>query len=865
MERIRDFMEILRQEHPNPQCMRKNWLSLNGEWDFSFEQPDFSAKINVPFSWATELSGVNEKRFGIGWYRKYAKFNCGNNKVFLNIGALCYECDIFINKCYIGHYFSGYTPIYADVTEAWENDSENEIIIRVQDGNFCYQPNGKQYSQKSGIWQSVWLEERPKTYIESFKIETLCNGKVTIKVKINNNKSGILAANFGDVAVSECSDEITLNFYNPRLWSVDNPYLYEGKIVFEAEDGTDEIYTYFGIREIGAARFDKLKRKYITLNGKPVYINGCLDQSCTMYGFTQPSDDDIKNEVMQMKALGLNSFRIHIKPEDPRKLYHADRLGMLVIEDMPVAGFGKSDVGKMFYEKIMTEIIERDYNHPSVFMWVLFNETWGLYEREKDESGIEKNIYPKATQKWVEACYKKAKEIDKTRIVDDNSVHDNDRNHTVTDVNSWHLYANGYERMKNGIEQFVNNSDVGNDFNFIGGEYTCPDVPVLNCECGNYWDYFIDGEVGVAGDSDISWHYKYMMNEFRLHDEMCGFVFTEFRDVINEFNGYYRIDGTKKEFGYGDYVPGMSVADLHAQDFLVVDYPPMKTLMPKEIVKIPIIISSFTDKNHTKNMRIKWELVFNDTVLKSEEFSAVYSKYGCTPIGTIEVVMPREDGIAVLRFYLIDENGEIVMRNFLVYDIHAKRNVLELENMKLEGFADVSFIQNGNKINCSGKGKLIFTANKHEIPGYSEGKDIYICFEASAREELTKDKENIKWTPKTIGINGDHGANPNSYYQTDETLYSSDVTLSVGNVKKTFHLPDAPADSRGCLSWHYQAADNKNEEAGSYGYLCEMKIEAKDVDGMNAEFAVCIEGENGFSLYRRNSGRYPVGIEIYTK
>lgn len=858
-------MKALRQEHPNPQCMRKNWLNLNGEWDFSFEQPDFQSKINVPFSWATELSGVNEKKYGIGWYRKYTKFNGENNRVFLNIGAVCYECDIFINNKYIGHYFSGYTPIYADVTEVWENDSENEIIIRVLDGNYSYQANGKLYSQKSGIWQSVWLETRPKTYVESFKIETLCSGKVTIKAKINNDKEGTLGANFNGVAASGNSNELTLNFENPKLWSPENPYLYEGKITFETGDGFDEIYTYFGIREIGMAHFDNLKRKYITLNGKPIYINSCLDQSCTMYGFTQPTDEDIKNEVMQMKALGLNSFRIHIKPDDPRKLFYADKLGMLVIEDMPVVGYGKSNVGKMFYEKIMTEIMKRDYNHPSIFMWVLFNETWGLYEREKDDSGNEKRVYPKVTQKWVESCYYNAKKIDKSRIIDDNSVHDNDRNHTVTDVNSWHLYANGYERMKKGIEEFVYNSDVGSDFNFVGGEYTCPDVPVLNCECGNYWDYFIDGEVGVAGDSDISWHYKYMMNEFRLHDEMCGFVFTEFRDVVNEFNGYYRIDGTKKEFGYEDYVPEMTVADLHSQDFLAVDCPPMKTLMPEENVKIPIVVSSFTDKNHNANMKIKWELVFNGVTLKSEEFSVIYSKYGCTPMGTIEIKMPKEDGIAVLRLYLIDESGEIVTRNFLVYDIRAKRNVLELENIKSKGFTKVAFIQNGNKINCAGKGKLIFSANKYEIPGYSSGKDIYIRFEASSREELTKDKENIAWTPKTVGINEDRGANPNSYYQTDETLYPSDVTLSVGNIKRVFHLFDAPADSRGCLSWHYQSADNKNEEAGSYGYLCEMKIEKKDADDMNDEFTVSIECENGFSLYRRNSGRYPVGIEIYTK
>lgn len=852
-------MKNLRQEHPNPQCIRKKWKSLNGEWEFSFDKPDFSKKINVPFSWATELSGINKKETGIGWYKKYAEFNCGDNRVFLNVGALCYECDIFVNQKYIGHYFSGYTPIYADVTDAWENDFENEIIIRVQDGGYCYQPNGKTYSGKSGIWQSVWLEERPKTYIESFKIRTFCSGAVTISAKIIGNKSGTLTADFEGITASTASDELTLYFKNPKLWSPDSPYLYEGKITLETESGIDEIQTYFGIREIGAARFDNLKRKYITLNGKPVYINSCLDQSCTQNGFTESSDEKIKEQVMQMKSLGLNSFRIHIKPEDPRKLYYADKIGMLVIEDMPIVGYGKSIIGKMFYEKIMTDIIERDFNHPSIFMWVLFNETWGLYERETDENGAEKLTYPEKTQKWVVSCYKKAKAIDNTRIIDDNSVHDNDRNHTVTDVNSWHLYANGYERLKKGIEQFTENSYIGSDFNFVGGEYTCPDVPVLNCECGNYWDYFVDGIMGVAGDSDISWQYKYMMNEFRLHDEMCGFVFTEFRDVINEFNGYFRIDGTIKEFGYEEYVPQMTVSDLHSKDFLAADCEPMKTAACGDKISIPLVISSFTDENHNRNMKIKWELAADNVVISNDEIDIIYSRYGCNSMGMLNITLPEYDCISVIRLYLVNENNEIVMRNFVIYDVCGKRDSLILENAKADG--NVSYAIGGSKVNCFG-GKIEYRVKKSDIPNYKTGCDINLRFEASAREQLTRDMDGCIWNQETIGLSENHGKNPNSYYQTDENRYPSDVTIHVGNASKTFNLPDAPADSRGCLSWHYQTFDNKNDEAGSYGYFCEMKITADTLDELPECFLVTFESENNFSLYGRKSGRYPISVEI---
>lgn len=191
------------------------------------------------------------------------------------------------------------------------------------------------------------------------------------------------------------------------------------------------------------------------------------------------------------------------------------------------------------------------------------------------------------------------KAYDPTRLVEDNSPCRQD--HTVTDVNTWHFYANGYENTKKSIVDYVETSNVGDRFNFIG-EYACTDIPLMNSECGNVW-----GLDGNAGDSDISWHYKYMMNEFRLHDEVNGFIFTEFRDVINEFNGYYRIDDGKKEFGYAGYVPGMTVRDLHSYDFLAVDCEPMKTCRPGETVVIPMVISSFEERHHGEKMSVVWE------------------------------------------------------------------------------------------------------------------------------------------------------------------------------------------------------------------------------------------------------------------
>ena len=858
------FMNSIRPEHPDPQSRRDRWLSLNGTWDFSFDSPDFDRKITVPFAWGTVLSGISEVRRGTAWYRRTASFDCGGGRLFLHIGAVEFECDIFVNRTYIGHYFSGFVPVCAEITSAWDSQSENTLCIRVSDPGAPYQPSGKSYASRSGIWQSVWLEARPQTYINRFQIETRCSGTVTIRAAFGGPAHGTLHAAFGGTTASSDGDTVVLHIGHPQLWTPDHPYLYEGTLSLTTPDGVDTVHTYFGIREISDARVDDLPRKYITLNGQPVFLNGCLDQSCTLSGFTQPTDADLRTEVQQMKALGLNSFRIHLKPEDPRKLYWADRLGMLVIQDMPIVGHGENPIGRWFYEFTMRAVMQRDRNHPSIFMWVLFNETWGLYVPSAAPDGTKSKVYPPDTQAWVVQCCRTAKLLDPTRLIDDNSVHDDDRNHTVTDVNSWHLYANGYERMKAGIEKFVSNSAPGSTFNFVGGAYTCPDVPVLNCECGNYWDFAVDGTLGVAGDSDISGPYKYMVNEFRLHDEMCGFVFTEFRDVPNEFNGYYRIDGTPKTFGYDAFVPGMSIRDLHAADFLATDCAPMQSAVPGESVTIPLVISSFSARHHGRRMRIRYELADETGAVFSEGIRAcTYTRYGCTPLDPLTLTLPESDGLAVVRLYLLDADGACVMRNFVVYNVHGDRPVLPLRISAAEGFRRISDCQNGCKHSFIGSGTVRMTVNRADIPGYTDGCPIAFRMEASAKPELTKDRESIGWAPDTIGLFTDPGRNPNSYPQTDAVCTPAAVTVRIDDrFQKTFSLPDGPADSRGCLSWFSQPP-HRSEDAGSYGYRCEWTLSADEARSLPDRFEIVLESSTGFSLYERESGRYAIGTELW--
>jgi len=866
-------MTIPRPLHPTPDKVRKNWVNLNGEWEFSFDIPSFDKKITVPFSWESPLSGIGEEYKGTGWYRKKVTYNAGGNRLFLNLGAVDYESDVFVNGVHLNHHFGGYTPISVDVTAVWSNTEENEIIVRAVDADYEYQTYGKQgYGNVRGIWQTVWLEERGCTYIDSFRITTLCSGEVTIEARIVGLDNWILEAEFacegGEVVKAQTNTNIlALHVKEPKLWSPEEPHLYEGKLLLKTEEGADEIATYFGIREVGSARVDNRKRKYITLNGKPIYINGCLDQSFNAKGFfTFPEDEDCRREIEQMKALGLNCARIHIKPEEPRKLYWADKLGLLIMEDIPCFWGEPNGVARAFYEPQMFEVLKRDINHPSIFYWVVFNETWGLFDFYQKEDGTKGKVYTEATQKWVVDCYHKVKEYDPTRLVEDNSPCNKD--HTVTDVNTWHFYANGYESTKKHIVDYVDSSNVGDKFNFIG-EYACTDVPLMNSECGNVW-----GMDGSAGDSDISWHYKYMMNEYRLHDEICGFIFTEFRDVINEFNGYYRLDDAMKEFGFGGYVPGMTLKDLHSYDFLAVDSEPMKTCKVGEEIEAPLVISSFTDEHHGKDMKVVWEIALDtgktESVVSEGSMDIHYDHYGCTQLGVLKVKLPEQNGVAKLRLYLMDDSDNCIMRNFMVYDVQGEVETLTVQPAEFEctGFKRAWVLQEGNKLNCIGAGTAKATVEKASIPGYEQGKDICIRFEASSKEELTKDrldrdeKDSID-LDFMRGYRVDRGENPNSYFQTDEVLCPETIQLSVGEVfTKEIIAADNPADSRGCLSWHYQAQTRKIDEAGSYGFVCVAVIPAETADLLPESFEISLKGQNGFSIYGRCSGRYPIGFEV---
>ncbi|MCM3700210.1 glycoside hydrolase family 2 protein [Paenibacillus macerans] len=906
-----DAAAIPRPEFPRPDWERKDWFNLNGAWAFRFDPSDegigqswqnegapaFREQIQVPFSWSSPLSGIGINEPGIGWYRRAVNWQPqpGQARIFLRFGAADYRCDVWVNGVHAGSHQGGYGAFEFEVTDTWKKAEENAIVVRVEDRDEDYQARGKQgYGEIRGIWQPVWLEARPENFVREARFRTFMDGRIEVESIIisGGDTEAELSFRFAEGAVNltervrltagENTVRTAFTVANPHLWSPETPYLYEGEIVLSGSFGRDCVSTYFGIRKIGTARFEDRDYRWITLNGKPVYLNGTLDQSYHQTGyFTYPSDEEMRDEIYLMKRIGLNFVRIHIKPEEPRKLYWADKLGILVMVDMPCFWGAPDERARASYESEAREVIARDYNHPAIFSWVMFNETWGLKSGKAagsltgDESG-NMNYLPE-TQEWVRRMYRWAKDIDPTRLVEDNSPCNWD--HVETDLNTWHFYINGYEQVRQHVSDVVEKTYPGSELNYIGGNVQT-DAPLMNSECGNVW-----GIEHGAGDSDLAWHYRYMLNEFRRHDKMCGFVFTEFRDVTNEFNGYYRLDGTEKDFGYGDFVPGMTIADLHSPDFIVIDAPPCQTVEGGEQVAVSLLRSSYSDCYHGRTLKLDWELWYDQLgvrkVADHGEVSIKWNGYGVAQIAPLSLTMPNRDAVAVLAVRLLDEAGEAITRNFITFDVRGGEadgtydaNAGHI-NLPVAGFAGQSFTQHwdaiqGAKVSGAGAGAFAYEVRLPERERLELIGDIEIVFEASAKRVLARNIEGVK--ARETGIHFMHGAaadveyNPNTYYMTDEERHTSQVTVSIdGEAVGTVHLPDDPADSRGVLSWHYQPVANRLDEAGSYGYLCNVKVPGRIAAKLDRSRSFRLElqaGEGGLALYGRNAGRYPLDILV---
>jgi hypothetical protein len=880
--------EIPRSEHPTPDAIRPYWYNLNGKWEFRFDERDegvaaewfkpdaegFDLAIQVPFPWESSLSGVGRARGAptIGWYRRSVTIPAdfpSDQRIFLRFGAVDWQADVWLNGEKVASHEGGYTPFEADITDQIRRDAENTLVVRAYDPTDPSLPTGKQvgwYTPSSGIWQTVWLEARPAGRIKAFGFATqsldpvvlVANvlvqpaepGEYALTLRSDDDAIGSRTVSF---ATEKADAEPLVHSFlipvrNAKLWTPETPHLYDLTLELKTPSGEiDTIATYTGLRTIGRGKYGDAPHESILLNGKPVYLRLALDQSFNPWGlYTAPSDEFLRQDLELAKSLGLNGLRIHIKSEEPRKLYWADKLGLLIMQDMPNT-WRQNERARKAWEATMRETLVRDRNQPSIFAWVAFNETWGLGSPDEYKANRE-------TQDWVRQMVGLMRTIDPTRLVEDNSPCNYDHL-SVTDLNSWHFYIDDHEESRRHIEDVVRQSVPGSPFNHCPGE-VMNSAPLINSEYGSV--------SAGGGDRDVSWGFRDLTTQLRKYPRIQGYVYTELSDIEWEHNGFVNYDRSPKVFGYDAFVPGMTVADLQGADFVGYDAPPAIVARPGEVVRVPIFVSHFSERQNPPKLRW-WVSGVNDSgeidQLPPREREVEWKPYDVTFQKPIAF---KIDGplVGALGLELVGAEGTRIAANFVNVVIRPESPAARVERIddrqvalrfRPEDYAQASWsgglAASEGKAAGRGEGRFLYKLRIPESVVRARPTSLRLRLELAARAG----REKVDW-PERV--------NAQDYPQTDTRQHPSSVAIWVGEHRLTgIALADDPADARGVLS-HLNGRDH-----GSHGYRVDsefalpeaVRAELEAGQPLLLRFEVPDSGQpvGGLAIFGATTGAFP--------
>lgn len=550
-------MTIPRSEHPDPQFQRKDWLNLNGEWDFEFdfgnsglragvlEKDEWSRKINVPFCPESKLSGIEYTDFiAAVWYRKSVTVTEAQleGRVLIHFGAVDYETYLYVNGEEAGYHKGGYTSFTFDITE-FLTAGENVIAVNARDDvrdplvprgkqSELYNSHGCDYTRTTGIWQTVWLEFVPKAYVKSFKLfPDTVNATLGVSAVVEGEGAfkaeafydGRLVGSFEKTAAGFVNGDIKLS--ETHLWEVGCGRLYDLKITF----GGDEISSYFGLRDI---RIDGYK---VLINGKSVFQRLVLDQGFYADGiYTAPSDEALEKDIRLSLAVGFNGARLHQKVFEPRFLYHCDRLGYIVWGEFGNWGLDYSRDGAL--EAMLPqwcESVARDFNHPAIVGWCPFNETW-------DRDGRKQN------DELLRIIYRVTKQLDETRPCIDTSGNF----HVETDIFDVHDYEQKVEIFKGNYDRLMTEGVLFERFP-DRQEYDGKKPAFVSEYGGIQWSLGSRGDAWGYGNAPKSEQefidrYKGLTDALLDNERMFGFCYTQLYDIEQEQNGLYYYDRSPK-------------------------------------------------------------------------------------------------------------------------------------------------------------------------------------------------------------------------------------------------------------------------------------------------------------------------------
>jgi beta-galactosidase/beta-glucuronidase len=583
---------VPRPEYPRPQFRRRAWINLNGEWSFAFDDKDaglagcwpdvtpqelrsddspFDRSIVVPFCYQAELSGIGETTFhDVAWYARTFEFTSADDeRLFLHFGAVDYRATVWVNGLQVASHEGGHTPFSADVTHALAGAAaENVVVVRAEDSSTDVTiPRGKQYwkeksegifyTRTTGIWQTVWLEPVNRRRIEKFRLTPdVDTSSIDLEVDVSGVEPGVslrVKVTFeGEPAVEDTvrlhSSPIERSLPLLRrgdapetphlsewpvaaLWSPDEPNLYDLtlELLDKAGGMIDTVDSYFGMRKI------EVKGGKVFLNGRPLYQRLVLDQGYFPEGIlTAPTDDDLRRDVELAKEMGFNGVRKHQKLEDPRWLYWADTLGLLVWGEMANAyQYSPDYVRRMTAE--WQEALGRDYNHPCIVVWVPMNESWGVPNLAHDSGQTEHLL----------SLYHLTHSFDSTRPV----VSNDGWEHALTDLCTIHDYRDADAlRTSYGSREAAIHAKPARRPVYVAG-HGHRGEPILISEFGGI--AFSGDEAGwgysmVFDAEEFLERYESLIEALLQSEPVQGFCYTQLTDVEQEVNGLLTYDRKPK-------------------------------------------------------------------------------------------------------------------------------------------------------------------------------------------------------------------------------------------------------------------------------------------------------------------------------
>ncbi|HVF49562.1 MAG TPA: glycoside hydrolase family 2 TIM barrel-domain containing protein [Pyrinomonadaceae bacterium] len=572
---------VPRPEYPRPQFERTEWLNLNGEWEFAFDDENkgrelgwhygltLERRIVVPFPYQSQLSGINDKSIHeVVWYARSFEvppdWRRGQD-LLLHFGAVDYSATVWVNGQEVGHNQGGHVPFDFDIAPYLKPDT-NRLTVRVEDRQNPRQPRGKQsstglphdidYYCTTGIWQTVWLEPAPTIRIGEIVITPSARaGSIELSIFLHapsapwrleaeafDGEQLIVSASQTTTAANA---QLTLRIPDAKLWSPDSPHLYDLRLrLYEGEQLLDEVRSYAGLRDV------ELREQRVWLNGQPVYLVMVLDQGYWPESYlAAPSDDALRADVELTKSFGFNGARKHQKIEDPRWLYWCDRLGLLVWEEMPNAREWSSQAE----ERLAAEwkrAVRRDYNHPCIITWVPVNESMGFPKLRRHHPG---------QYAFIERMVAMTRQLDPRRPVIDNDGWE----HTdITDICAIHDYTPTAEMLRQRYQE-TNASGtlpahvwIGNKPLFVlGSRYR--GQPIMLTEVGGFLlippqlapeerDMLYKFYGSFKTSEELLEKYRDLMEGIASLRFLAGFCYTQLTDIEQEINGLLTYDRRPK-------------------------------------------------------------------------------------------------------------------------------------------------------------------------------------------------------------------------------------------------------------------------------------------------------------------------------